>query len=246
MKRSSKEIKRISRDILNDRYRVPMGAFFAASMIPMLMELPFSLSMGAQPSTSSLIIAWIAEFLILLVRFVLNAGLLLVHFNMTRNRPFHIGQIFVPFRQQTERYFGTGVLTALLFFLGTAPFLGGFLFFYFSGGSGAAAAVLVAAAAISLILDLFLLLTYYLTVFVLLDHPQLRIIPAFQECRRLMQSNRRRLFYLFLSFIGLDALIFLSFGIAALWVVPYQNETLVIFYMDCTGELDHVPVRQYP
>ena len=27
MKRTSKELKRIARDILNDRYRVPMAAF---------------------------------------------------------------------------------------------------------------------------------------------------------------------------------------------------------------------------
>ncbi len=245
MKRSSKEIKRISRDILNDRYRIPMGAFLAASIIPMLIELPFSMSTGKQPAASSSVIVWLAELLIMLVRFVLQAGVVFVHLNMTRNQPFTIGQVFMPFRQRTEQYFGAGALTALLFALGTLPFLGGFLFFYFSDNSVASIVVLIASAVVSLILDAFLLLTYCLATFLLLDNPRSGVIPAFQECRRLMHTNRRRLFYLFLSFIGLDALIILSFGIAAIWIAPYQNETLVIFYMDCTGELDHIPVRQY-
>ena len=85
MKRSSKEIKRISRDILNDRYSVPMGAFVAASFIPMAIEIPFSMSMGNTPTDSQLIITLIAEFLITLVSFVLGCGVSLLHLNMTRS-----------------------------------------------------------------------------------------------------------------------------------------------------------------
>ena len=98
MKRSSKEIKRISRDILNDRYRVPMGAFVAASFIPLVIEIPFSMSMNTTPSTSQMIITLLAEFLISLVAFVLSAGVTLVHLNMTRNQEFKVMQIFSPFR----------------------------------------------------------------------------------------------------------------------------------------------------
>ena len=39
MKRSSKEIKRISRDMLNNRYSVPMGAFVAAGLILSLIHI---------------------------------------------------------------------------------------------------------------------------------------------------------------------------------------------------------------
>ena len=40
MSRSSSELKRISRDILNNRYSVPMAAFLTASLIPTLIEIP--------------------------------------------------------------------------------------------------------------------------------------------------------------------------------------------------------------
>lgn len=42
MKRTSKELKRIARDILNDRYRVPMAAFAATTLIATVIESPFS------------------------------------------------------------------------------------------------------------------------------------------------------------------------------------------------------------
>ena len=45
-----KELKRIARDNLNGNYKIPMGAFLAATLIPLAVELPFSmLQKDAQP-----------------------------------------------------------------------------------------------------------------------------------------------------------------------------------------------------
>ena len=79
----------------------------------------------------------------------------------------------------------------------------------------------------------------------ILDHPELKCLEVFKECRLLMHGNRLRLLYILLSFIGYGLLVLCSFGIASLWVVPYQTETLVIFYLDCTDELNRIPVRSY-
>lgn len=38
-----KELKRIARDNLNGNYKIPMGAFLAATLIPLAVELPFSM-----------------------------------------------------------------------------------------------------------------------------------------------------------------------------------------------------------
>lgn len=56
MKRTSKELKRIARDILNDRYRVPMAAFAATTLIATVIESPFSFSMGDNPTNMQLVI----------------------------------------------------------------------------------------------------------------------------------------------------------------------------------------------
>ena len=52
-------------------------------------------------------------------------------------------------------------------------------------------------------------------------------------------------FYILFSFLGWGALAICSFGIAALWISPYMTQTLLTFYLDGTGELDQIPVRDY-
>ena len=88
MSRSSSELKRISRDILNNRYSVPMAAFLTASLIPTLIEIPFSMTLGDYPGTPQLIISTIADILILLIAQMLDTGVMLVHMNMTRGQTY--------------------------------------------------------------------------------------------------------------------------------------------------------------
>jgi hypothetical protein len=107
--------------------------------------------------------------------------------------------------------------------------------------------IVIAAATgiLSLILSCYFMLTYHFIGYITLDHPELKCLEVFKECRLLMHGNRLRLLYILLSFIGYGLLVLCSFGIASLWVVPYQTETLVIFYLDCTDELNRIPVRSY-
>lgn len=245
MKRTSRELKRIARDLLNNRYTVPMGAFVAACLIPTLIEIPFSMSLGDYPATSQLIITWVADFLILLIAQVLSTGSSLVHLNMTRGKTYGISQIFAPFKSGAERYFGAALLFFSLTLLTLAPAAGGGIYFYRTKLSGLSAAVLALSVLLSLLFFIMLLLYYRLAFLFLLDYPQMKVTAAFKESRHLMKGNKKRLFRILCSFLGWGALILFSFGIAALWVSPYMTQTLIIFYLDCTGELDRIPVRDY-
>ena len=70
-----KELKRIARDNLNGNYKIPMGAFLAATLIPLAVELPFSmLQKDAQPLPVT-IMFYVAEFLITLLSMVLSVGM---------------------------------------------------------------------------------------------------------------------------------------------------------------------------
>ena len=104
MKRTSKELKRIARDILNDRYRVPMAAFAATTLIATLIESPFSFSMGDNPTNMQLVISLIAELLISVVSFVLGCGVAKIHLSMTRGNDFLVRDIFDPFKKNTDRF----------------------------------------------------------------------------------------------------------------------------------------------
>lgn len=245
MKRKTKELKRIARDILNNRYNVPMGAFVAAGLITAVIEIPFSMSMGDYPATPQIIFALLAGYLIMLISQVLNTGVARVHLNMTRGREFKVTQIFDPLKEGAERFFGAAFLLSLLTLLCCLPLAAGTIYFYFEETSAVSVAVLIFSGLAALSLELALVLNYGLCRFFLLDYPKMKVLAAFRESRLTMKRNRLRLLYLLLSFTGLMLLIFCSLGIASLWLTPYINQTLTAFYLDCTGELDRIPVRDY-
>lgn len=245
MKRTSKELKRIARDILNDRYRIPMAAFVATTLIATVIESPFSFSMGDNPTNIQLLISLIAELLISVISFVLGCGVAKIHLSMTRGKDFRIRDIFDPFRKNTDRFFIAGFLFLLMIFISMLPVIVGFTYAVITDFSLVSIVITTVTGILSLILSCYFMLTYHFIGYITLDHPELKCRDIFKECRLLMHGNRLRLLYILLSFIGYGLLILCSFGIASLWVVPYQTETLVIFYLDCTGELNRIPVRSY-
>ena len=54
--------------------------------------------------------------------------------------------------------------------------------------------------------------------------------------QELMAGYKLRLFWLQLSFIGWWILVALTFGLAAIYVVPYYNATMAEFYIELTRE----------
>lgn len=78
--------------------------------------------------------------------------------------------------------------------------------------------------------SVFLWLNLSQTVFLLLDNPELEAVPAVKESIRLMRGKKKRLFMLFLPFIGYAALGILSFGIGFLWIIPYHMTLRAAFF----------------
>lgn len=245
MKRSSKELKRIARDMLNNRYNVPMGAFVTASFITAVIEIPFSLSLGDYPTTSQVVITLLAEYLILLIGQVLSAGVVLVHLNMTRNQTYKITTLFDPFRRGTERFFLAAFLLSIFSLICYLPVILGMVFYHFNETHSLAIPILICTGILSLILFIAFLLNYNFVYFFLLDYSDMKVTAAFRESRLMMKKNKARLLLLVVSFLGWIIPVLFSFGIATLWVSPYMNQTVVNFYLDCTGELNRIPVRDY-
>ena len=76
---------------------------------------------------------------------------------------------------------------------------------------------------------------YAMTPYLMAEFPDLDVMDALRESKRLMHGNRFRLFCLELSFIGWFLLCILTFGIGTLWLSPYQETAVAAFYMDVTG-----------
>ena len=79
---------------------------------------------------------------------------------------------------------------------------------------------------------------YAMVPYLMAEFPDLGVMDAMQESKRLMQGNKWRLFCLELSFFGWMLLAAVTV-IGSLWVTPYIQAAVAAFYMDVTGRGPH-------
>jgi hypothetical protein len=87
-------------------------------------------------------------------------------------------------------------------------------------------------------------LMFAMSYMIYLDDPQKRVTEIIRQSISMMKGNKFRYFYMVLSFLGYWALILLSIGIAALWVIPYQNMTVVQFYTDLRDNSNYAEIEE--
>lgn len=78
---------------------------------------------------------------------------------------------------------------------------------------------------------------YSLAFFVLADNPEIGIMDALNESKRLMRGNKWKLFCLQLSFIGWAILCVFTLGIGTLWLTPYMEVSIAAFYEMTRGNM---------
>lgn len=77
--------------------------------------------------------------------------------------------------------------------------------------------------------------SYAMVPYLMAEFPELKVMDAIRESKRLMKGNKWRLFCLQMSFFGWAFLSVLSCGVGYLWLVPYMRAAEAVFYMDVTG-----------
>lgn len=76
---------------------------------------------------------------------------------------------------------------------------------------------------------------YAMTPCIIAEFPDISVLDAMRESKRLMQGNKRRMVYLELTFLGWSILNIFTLGIGSLWLTPYMQATNAAFYLDVTG-----------
>ncbi len=236
MRRTSAELKRISREHLVGHWGLAIGASLLSGLIVSAALMPFYFLMVASRAGAVQSAAFsIAVLIVGMVSMVMECGILKMHLAFSRRQEADLKMLFGEFARRPERYilsyllvFGVAILCMLpgsvCIVVGAvggaalAEWIG--LLLYFAG-----AAVLVAFA-----------LRYSLAFLLLVEDAQVGVLEAFRESARLMEGNKGRLFYICLSFLGMGILGMLSCGIGMLWVTPYMNQVSVNFYQDVVME----------
>lgn len=73
-------------------------------------------------------------------------------------------------------------------------------------------------------------LSYSMSSYILAENPHMTAREALKESKEIMHGHKSDLFVLYLSFIGWLLLVSVTFGLAAIYVEPYMQATLVNFY----------------
>ena len=72
--------------------------------------------------------------------------------------------------------------------------------------------------------------SYSQAMYIVAENKGIGAREAISQSKAMMDGHKAELFVLGLSFIGWFLLVGITFGIAAIWVVPYMQTTLVNFY----------------
>ena len=236
-KKKCKELKRISRENLNGKYKPAMAAFLMVIIINLLTDMPFTYLLGNVYATKTqTVIYYIAEVLLSIVVGVLQMGLIRFHLNMAKKQQIRLTDVFYCFRNRSNRYFGAYIYYVISM-IAKAPYLTARTFFKFKGDTLYTA---IGLTAISVVLNIivFVLLAFYM--YLIISREDLGVFACLAASVKLIRRNILRLIYIYLSFVGLLVLCLLSLGIGFLWVEPYFQQTLANFYLDVTGELPQV------
>lgn len=75
---------------------------------------------------------------------------------------------------------------------------------------------------------------YRLALYILLDHPEMRVIDCVRESKRLMRGRKAELFVLDLSFLGWFLLTIVPF--VSVYVTPYTSTTYAVYYLAVIDE----------
>lgn len=73
-------------------------------------------------------------------------------------------------------------------------------------------------------------ISYSMSMFIVAENPGISSREAIRRSKEMMHGHKMEYFVLGLSFIGWALLCGITFGIAAIWVIPYMQATLVNFY----------------
>ncbi len=79
--------------------------------------------------------------------------------------------------------------------------------------------------------------SYAMAPYILLENKGMTGREAIAKSKELMEGNRFRLFCLEISFIGWNFLcLMFTFGIGYLWLIPYQQASIAVFYREISKE----------
>ncbi len=235
---SSSELKRESRGLLTGKYGV-----FTGALVLILLFSYFSgiLTDYISVSTHSTFMVFAAGIILLLFRFLMNAGISLMCLQNARLQQVKTGGLFAVFSIHPDKLILITLYTILMIFVCLIPLITTWVISFGrlpveTRSETTVLFLLLAAFIVSIVLLFYVLAGISQVYYLFFDKPNRSVPDLIRESRSLMSANRLRWVKLQLSFAGMILLCALTFGLGLLWVIPYIRMTNTLFYLSLHGE----------
>lgn len=234
-KKTSAQLKQTARGIMMGKYRNAISILLASDLIVSTLSL-FTTTNSS--SYSGIMLGFIINFIIILFGTILTVGQCSFYLNVACDGSYQFSDLFTGFKVHPDKTIITQFIIQLLTIL---PIIPSIIVMFITTAFYAhniiisflvACLLLIVGVGVSWWISLRYSQVYYL----LLDFPDYSAIELLKMSWKLMKGNVGRLLYLQVSFIPLSLAGLLSCGIGLLFVLPYQNMTYTLFYLDLISE----------
>lgn len=235
---SSAQLKCFSRVALKGRYGLLISALILTGLISVLTSILVGVFLGNSSSLPLLLIRIAVSYLLSALISMLQTGLARMFLNVSRGQVTSLADMFYAFRRQMDQFLVLHLILSAIGSLLTLPIY--YMEYLFTLGRLTELPYLLFLYGYMILYPILLILFtlwFALADYLLIDRPNLSATEALGESVRLMRGRKWRLCKLYLSFLGMYLLGYLSVGIGLLWVGPYVSTTLAFFYRDAIHDL---------
>lgn len=241
MRITSKELKRRARSVLDGKY------FLATSLSTTLMLYTFTMNIllqhtgfAASSEPSSQVLYWLLWLIMTILSSLLEVGMIKFLYSLSQGETIlHPSVILYAFKNQPDTFIlasGFRYLITLIWFVPAVVkcfHLSAFTTYsdLFSGLLPIAGLALIGA-----VPAVIAALPFCLSSYVLLDNPYCSAREALRTSVQLMKGQKKRVLWIWISFLPLLFIGIGSYGIGLLWVQPYYHTTMCQFYLELTGK----------
>lgn len=228
---SSKALKQISRGQLLGKYKTTIPSYLMVQMI-LLVVMQFAAAQSTS-SVTGLLLYYAISFIVTLFSGIFTFGQCRLYLRIAREDTCFFEDTWYGFKNYPDKAIGIQFILGMVELLCGIPFYICYALLETTKNTSFAipfALTLILFVVLVTIFNLMFSQAFYL----LHDHPDRKVLELIKESMGLMQGHKLRLFYISVSFLGLQFLGILTMGIGLLWVTPYMYMVRANFYENLT------------
>lgn len=228
---SSAELKASAKEHMFGHYGTAIGAYLLVTFGTGIFSLMVLSLTGDTTTLIGTCIYIAASFALSVLTGLFTSGMTYFYLKISCGQYVTTNDVFYGFRFFPDKALRVQAWITLISYIGSIP---EYIMIYRMPATPGAEDLMhyLLCSAFSGIVTFVLNLFYAQAFFLLHDFPQYSASELLAASRKVMVGHKRRLFYIYISFVPLMLLSLLSCGIAMLWIIPYMKATLTEFYLD--------------